>query len=270
MSEHSETVRLVDTSAPSPGGPENPRSRGTFLTSAVIVANIVMFIAMASDGGGFFEPNGIAAIRYGSNFTILTLSGDWWRLVSCIFVHFGVIHLLMNCYALHGIGSYLEPMLGKLGFAGAYVGSGVCASMASLYWHADGINSAGASGAVFGLYGLFFGLLMTDLLPAEARKALRKASGFFIVFNLLYGLSGGVDNAAHVGGLLAGLLFSWLYVLALKARKRWGQTALCGALFLVLAAAAASVFLEGNKIPQRDREAVLRELQKKSERSLRP
>ncbi|MEI9912548.1 MAG: rhomboid family intramembrane serine protease [Bacteroidota bacterium] len=64
-------------------------------------------------GADFMQPTGIDIIRWGANYGPLTLSGDWWRLISCVFVHIGIIHLLFNMYALYMAGVYLEPLLGK-------------------------------------------------------------------------------------------------------------------------------------------------------------
>ena len=191
-----------------------------YITYAIMVLNIVVFALMAFDGAGIFEPNGLVHIRWGSNFSPLTLSGDWWRLLSATFIHFGIIHLAMNMYCLYTIGVYLEPMLGKVKYAAAYLCTGILASLVSLWWHTEPANSAGASGAVFGLYGLFLALLTTDLIPKSVRTSLLQSIGIFIVFNLVYGMKGGVDNAAHVGGLVSGFVIGYLYVLNIRKEKK--------------------------------------------------
>ena len=156
-----------------------------FVTYAIIAINVIVFILMAMNGAGIFDPNGIVHINWGSNYSPLTLSGDWWRLISCVFIHFGIIHLAMNTYALYMAGVYLEPMLGKTKYIIAYLVTGVFASLASLWWHSEGVNSAGASGAIFGLYGVFLALLLTNLIPKQMRSSLLQSIGVFVVFNLI-------------------------------------------------------------------------------------
>ncbi|MEO5943762.1 MAG: rhomboid family intramembrane serine protease [Ferruginibacter sp.] len=144
-----------------------------YATYGLIAANLLIFILMVFDGAGVMEPNSLVHIKWGSNYSVLTLSGDWWRLITNIFIHFGIIHVLFNMYALYMVGVYLEPMLGKTKYLVAYFCTGVIASLTSLWWHKEGINSAGASGAIFGMFGLFLALLTTDLIP-------KKITGEFI------------------------------------------------------------------------------------------
>jgi len=138
------------------------------------------------------------------------LEGEWWRLFANFFLHFGIIHLAFNMYALLYIGMLLEPRLGAQRLAAAYILTGLVASMTSLYWHPLTI-SAGASGAIFGLYGVFLALLSTSLIEQSARKALLTSIGIFVVYNLINGTKGGIDNAAHLGGLISGLLIGFAY-----------------------------------------------------------
>jgi len=186
------------------------------ITYSIIALNAVVFILMAINGAGIFDTNGLVHIQWGSNFTALTLSGDWWRLITNVFIHFGILHIIMNSYALYMAGVYLEPMLGKIKFSVAYLCTGVLASIASLWWHKEGVNSAGASGAIFGLYGVFLALLFTNLIPKKTRTSLLQTIGVFVVYNLAYGMKSGVDNAAHVGGLLSGLVIGLIYFPGLK------------------------------------------------------
>ena len=208
------------------------------VTYGIMLINVVVFILMAIDGAGIFEPNGYTHIKWGSNYTPLTLSGDWWRLISCMFIHFGIFHLAMNTYALYMAGVYLEPMLGKAKFIFAYLCTGVLASVASLWWHSDGVNSAGASGAIFGMYGVFLALLLTNLIPKQIRGALLTSIGVFVAFNLIYGTKSGIDNAAHIGGLLSGVVIGFFFYPLLKKNER-GITASVS----MLAVAAVTFFI---------------------------
>jgi len=197
----------------------NLSSSNLHATNTIIGINVVVFIMMVIDGAGIFIPNGLVHIKWGSDFGPLTLSGQWWRLFTSMFIHFGIIHLALNMYCLFRIGIYLEPMLGKPRFITAYLCTGIAAGIASLWWHTNPVNSAGASGAIFGMYGLFLALLTTNLIPGQARNNLLQSIALFIFINLVYGVKGGVDNAGHVGGLLSGVIVGYVYAAALKKEK---------------------------------------------------
>jgi rhomboid protease GluP len=191
-------------------------AQGYFITPILINLNIAIFVIMVATGISIFEPNVESMILWGANSTANTLEGQWWRLVSNCFIHFGIIHLLLNMYALFYVGFLLEPFMGKAKFLTAYLLTGIVASLASLWWH-DNTVSAGASGAVFGLYGVFLALLTTNHIERSMRNALLGNIAVFVVYNLVYGsLKGGIDNAAHLGGLLSGLLIGYANMPALK------------------------------------------------------
>lgn len=191
--------------------------KGYFMTPILVGINILVFIIMVLSGVDVFQPDTQSLIDWGANFKPLTLEGEWWRLFTACFIHIGVFHLLLNMYALLYIGLMLEPYLGKSRFLVAYLLSGVFASMASLWWH-DLTVSAGASGAIFGMYGVFLALLTTSLIEKSAQKALLVSIVFFIVYNILNGLKpgSGIDNAAHIGGLLSGLVTGYVLVPSLR------------------------------------------------------
>lgn len=231
-----------------------------YVTYAIIALNVLVFILMAVNGAGIFEPNGIVHIQWGSNFTPLTLSGDWWRLFTNIFIHFGIIHLGMNMYCLYMVGIYLEPMLGKARYTIAYLCTGVLASITSLWWHHDAVNSAGASGAIFGIYGLFLALLTTSLIPKLARQSLLQSIGIFVAYNLIYGMKSGVDNAAHVGGLVSGFIIGYGYVYAIKKEKEEQPVQWMLPATVLITAAVMFFYLQKNKLSQTERAATLSEV----------
>jgi rhomboid protease GluP len=236
-------------------------SKGSMtLTYVIIALNTLIFVLMALNGAGIFEANSVVHIRWGSNYSFLTQSGDWWRLITNTFIHFGIIHLLMNMYVLYMAGVYLEPMLGKVKFISAYFATGIIASLVSLWWHKDGVNSAGASGAIFGLYGLFLALLVTKLIPEKVRKALLQSTVIFVAYNLIYGAKGGVDNSAHIGGLLSGFIIGQFYAWVLKKEKNEQKITWAGPVVLALSAAAAFAYLQQNQISASERKSILLEL----------
>jgi rhomboid protease GluP len=186
-----------------------------FITPILLDLNILIFIIMGFSGINIMEPDGQSMISWGANFKPLTLGGEWWRLITNCFLHFGVFHLLMNMYALVFIGLLLEPYLGKLRFLSAYLLTGIAASITSLWWH-DLTISAGASGAIFGMYGVFLALLTTRLIEKRQRKIQLGSIAIFVGYNLLAGLKDGIDNAAHIGGLLSGLAIGYAIIPSLK------------------------------------------------------
>lgn len=178
---------------------------GFYITPIIVDLNILVFIAMVLSGLGFISFRAVDLLSWGANYKPLTATGDWWRLITNIFLHGGPMHLLANMYGLLFVGIFLEPRLGKTKYAIVYLATGIFASIASLWWH-NATVSVGASGAIFGLYGVFLALLLTNSLPRGFSKAFLTSTLIFVGYNLLMGLSGGIDNAAHFGGLLSGLI----------------------------------------------------------------
>ncbi len=228
-----------------------------YVTYALIAINVVIFILMVIDGAGFMKPNALVHIRWGSNIAPLTLSGDYWRLLTNIFIHFGLIHLLANMYCLYIIGSYLEPMLGKKKYILAYFATGILASLTSLWWHTEMSNSAGASGAIFGLYGLFLALLTTPLIPTSVRKILLQNIALFVLFNLIYGIKDGVDNSAHIGGLISGFVIGYLYLINIQKEKVNERATWVMPVVIVATIGIAFGFLKTHKASSSDRRELL-------------
>lgn len=190
-------------------------TQGYFITPILINLNIAIFILMAIRGVNIFLPDNESLISWGANFRPVTLDGEWWRLITNCFLHIGIFHLLMNMYALLYIGLLLEPHLGKTRFITAYLLTGLVASVTSLWWH-DLTISAGASGAIFGLYGVFLAMLTTNLIEKSARNAMLTSIVIFVGYNLLNGLKGGIDNAAHLGGFISGIVIGYSFIPSLK------------------------------------------------------
>lgn len=227
-----------------------------YLTYTIMGLNVLWYLAFVVSGGDWISPSGADLIKWGANYGPLTLSGDWWRLVSAMFAHGGLIHLLANMYALYMVGIYLEPMLGKGRFALAYFCTGITASLASLWWHNPPVPSVGASGAIFGMYGVFLALLSTSLIPAAMRKGLLQSIGIFVIYNLAYGMKSGVDNAAHVGGLVGGLVFGYGYYLGLKPGATRSMGTIVGAGLTLLTILGAGYYIYANRVGADQRKAV--------------
>lgn len=196
--------------------------RGFVATPVCIDLNLLLFVMMILNGLHPIAPSGEDLLQWGANLRALVLQGDWWRLLSACFIHIGITHLAMNMYALLYIGLQLEPIIGAKRFITAYLMTGIMASVVSIVWH-DRTISAGASGAIFGMYGVFLALLLSNLIERYTRKSLLASILIFVIYNLVSGLQAGIDNAAHIGGLLSGMLIGFLFVPGVKQQLRSGQ-----------------------------------------------
>jgi len=199
---------------------------------------------MLLSGVHILMPENTDLLNWGANFRPSTLEGQWWRLLTACFLHIGILHLLLNMYALLYIGLLLEPYLGKTRFLSAYLISGIAASMTSLYWQ-DLTISAGASGAIFGMYGVFIALLTTNILDKSVKKALFTSIAVFVGYNILNGLKSGsgIDNAAHIGGLISGLIIGYAFVPSLKQfENKIIKFSTIGALTIVLFISSITVY----------------------------
>jgi membrane associated rhomboid family serine protease len=177
------------------------------VTPALIAVNLAVFAAMVARHVSAFAPTTEALVAWGADYGPLTTHGQWWRLVTATFVHIGLTHLLVNMYALFIIGWFTERLFGNAGFLVLYLLGGIAASLTSLSIHPT-IVSAGASGAIFALYGGLIGFLLvrrSAMSYGTATSLALNAAGF-VAFNLFYGMTKAhIDMAAHVGGLLAGV-----------------------------------------------------------------
>lgn len=189
-------------------------ARGTraLVTPVMAALCVLLFLFLATQGVNVLRPQGAEMIRWGTNFGPLTLNGEPWRLFTSMFLHFGPVHLILNIVALLSVGMVAEKILGNARFAFLYLCAGLAGSLASLIWNPE-VNSAGASGAIFGVFGAWLALMLTPetgIPPTVARKN-RNAALTLIAINVLYGFTHpGIDNAAHIGGLLMGFALGWV------------------------------------------------------------
>lgn len=227
-------------------------------TYVLVGINCAVFLAMVLSGVSFWEPTLGQMIHWGGNNGAYVLAGgQWWRLVSAMFVHVGIIHIATNMWCLWNLGLLAEPLMGPLGVTAAYLLTGFAGNLLSVMVHpgvqhnsigaivvVDAFRTgAGASGAVFGLAGVLIILLKSPMLPLPKMelKRLRRSVIFFAFINLAIGLYTAVgpspiriDNMAHLGGFLSGLALGLPMVPKIGApktlfeRKRawavWGGT----------------------------------------------
>ncbi|PIF45257.1 membrane associated rhomboid family serine protease [Chryseobacterium sp. 52] len=188
-----------------------------FITPIIINLNLLVFIVMVIAGFGFLSFKGNDLLNWGANYRPITTDGQWWRLLTNTFMHGGLMHILANMYGLLFVGVFLEPLLGKTKYLLVYLITGILASVTSILWYPASI-SIGASGAVFGLYGFFLAALLLKVFPPDFGKAFLLSTLVFVGFNLLMGFTGGIDNAAHIGGLLSGFIIGMIMSKKLKLK----------------------------------------------------
>ncbi|HYX07566.1 MAG TPA: rhomboid family intramembrane serine protease [Bacteroidales bacterium] len=192
------------------------------ITPILLYTNVFVFLLMILSGVHLFAPNIESLIAWGGNLRYLTIHGQFWRLLTSTFVHAGIIHLVANMYALLFVGAALEKAIGKNKFLFSYLATGILASLSSLIFH-DNIVSIGASGAIFGLFGVLLALLLSKQFNFAdvSKKNLLSSVGLFIFYNIIYGFNkAGIDNAAHIGGLLGGFIIGLLYYLIIKEKLK--------------------------------------------------
>ena len=248
------------------------RSRYAPITMALVALNVLVFVTGLIKGDfALLVPNGNAYVPWGSNFGPYTTAGDWWRLLTGMFLHLGILHLVFNMWALASFGPITERLLGSTAYAIVYVFTGLAAGCTSIAWQ-PAVNTVGASGAIFGL----FGALVAELIASNQSisrtllKALRASTLMFTVYVLCIGfLTPGVDNAAHVGGLVCGFALGLVHSIGQRIGpwdKLRGVVAsmaviVVGALFVSAGTALAlhrSDLLEGESLYLQTRQWLIR------------
>jgi rhomboid protease GluP len=189
--------------------------QGNWVTPLIILLNILYFIWMLVHGVHFFSPSTEHIIDYGGNVKELVAAGEWWRLIACTFIHIGFVHLFFNMISLYSVGKAIETYIKPLPFAMIYISCGIAGSVLSVLYLNQSV-SAGASGAIFGMYGFLFALYTTNLFTLESKKEVLLGLGSIIGINLFMGFSARIDNAGHVGGLIMGVVLGYIAYLILR------------------------------------------------------
>ena len=185
------------------------------VTYIIMAICIILFILMELSGG---STNSQTLLKYGANLDVLVKNGEYYRLFTCIFLHIGIMHLLCNMYSLYIIGREVENLFGKIKYIIIFILSGIFGSIMSLAFTHNTI-SAGASGAIFGLLGalLYFGMHYRTYLG----EAIKRSIIPIIVVNLIIGFfAEGIDLAAHIGGLVGGILLAMMVGVPDKSKTK--------------------------------------------------
>jgi membrane associated rhomboid family serine protease/Flp pilus assembly protein TadD len=181
------------------------------VTNLLLAINVIVFIVMLLKHVPLMSPTSDQIVKWGGNFGPLTMGAQPWRLLTNIFVHIGLLHIVANMWALVVLGRLAESLYGRVSFLAIYLISGLTGSVASLLWNPMGV-SAGASGALFGVAGALIATLYAGKLPLPKHvvRPILWSLVFWAVFDLAYGFwKTGVDNAAHIGGVAAGLVIGY-------------------------------------------------------------
>jgi rhomboid protease GluP len=181
------------------------------VTLALVAANVVVFLVMLGFGAGWSHHATSIQLTWGANFGPATQDGQWWRLGTAMFLHFGILHLGLNMWALWDVGRLVERLYGRWRFTLLYLASGLAGNLLSLVVQGNKAVSGGASGAVFSLYGALLVFLWRERRHVQRREFrwLFGFAGLFTVATLVMGfVVPGIDNAAHVGGLVCGALLA--------------------------------------------------------------
>jgi rhomboid protease GluP len=235
----------------SPTEGRQPRPFGPTVTWVLIGINVLLWLAMLPFGGSS-DPD--VLIRFGVKVNSLIVQGEYWRLVTPIFLHIGILHLAFNTYALYVFGPQIEHFYGSARFLVIYLLSGISGVLLSFVFSPRA--AAGASGAIFGLIGtevVFF----FHYRNAFGRRGRQQLYNLLVVvgYNIVFTFSvPNIDVWGHIGGLLAGSLLGWgmmpRYAVAMSyggpivvdqnRPARWGPVAL-GALFMLVLGAGLAI-----------------------------
>jgi rhomboid protease GluP len=176
-------------------------------TVAIVGLNVLVFAAMVATGASLTGPTGHQLLKWGADFGPLSLDGQPWRILTSTYVHIGIWHIFFNMWCLWNLGRLSERIFGGWTYLLIYTTCGIAGSLASLWLHPL-VVGAGASGAIFGLAGALITALYLGKLPypGQALRGMMRSLLTFAGYNLLFGAAiPGIDNSAHVGGLVMGL-----------------------------------------------------------------
>lgn len=207
-------------------------TREVSVTPLLISANVVIWLWMVISGVSPYSPSVDDALRWGANHADAVTDGEYWRLWTSNYLHYGILHLAVNMLSLNNIGRMLERFIGKWRFAMLYTVTGIFASSVSIWWNPQAVG-VGASGAILGIVGVLAALCTTNLIEKTARVQMLKSIGISILLMLAIGMNAGIDNAAHLGGLVSGAIGGYFIFPELRAfyyqhkTQFWGMIAAC-------------------------------------------
>ena len=212
------------------------------VTRALIVACVAVFLAMLAEGVSWKNPQLEQLLKWGAHSGKgVIIDHQYWRLLTSMFVHVGLWHLLLNMFCLVMAGPLVERLFGHLGFAALYVLSGIGGSIVSVLWQ-PALAGAGASGAIFGIFGSLLGFLAIRhrAVPFAILKPMRAGAIGFVAFNTFFSaVVPGISMSAHMGGLVTGFVCGLLMTAVAPADARARSRVLTAVLRAAVAALLA-------------------------------
>ena len=193
------------------------------VTPVIVLACAAVFLAMLAGGVSWNDPKLEQLLRWGADSgKEVIIDHQYWRLLTSMFIHIGLWHLLMNMFCLATAGPLVERLFGHLGFAALYFLSGLGGSIASVWWQ-PALAGAGASGAIFGIFGGLLGFLAIRHreVPFAILKPIRAGAIGFVAFNTFFSaIIPGISMSAHMGGLVTGFICGLLMTMVAPADLR--------------------------------------------------
>jgi rhomboid protease GluP len=212
------------------------------VTQVILGINVAVFLGMTLSSSTVMDFPVRELVTWGANVGALTFSGEWWRLLTSVFVHGGLLHIAFNMWCLWNLGQLCESLYGRWTYAAIYLICGVGASLASASFHPY-TPSVGASGAIFGLAGALIAAFKLGefSVPRSALSGTLRSLGAFVVYNLIFGaIIPGIDNTAHIGGLITGLIVGALIAL-IAPQQDQGPRRVAAFLVVILALAGGAI-----------------------------
>ncbi|MDM5331019.1 rhomboid family intramembrane serine protease [Neobacillus sp. CF12] len=219
-----------------------------FFTYAFMIIQIAIFLFLEIQGG---STNNTTLIKYGAKYNFYIYDGEWWRFITPIFLHIGLMHLAMNTFSLYYLGTAIEKMYGSFRYLVIYLFAGVTGVIASFLFSQS--VSAGASGAIYGCFGalLYFGITYPKLF---SRTMGASVIGILVINLIISFTIPGIDEAGHLGGLAGGFLAAGIVQFP-KKKKPYLQT-----LFFVMSCAivwGSLTYAFSDKVKARDESYIL-------------
>lgn len=218
--------------------------RGAGVTQTLIALNVALFVGLVVTGSWESAVN----LRRWGALQVPLQAGEWWRLITAMFVHIGPLHLLMNMYALFLFGPAVENRYGRARFLALYLAAGFLGSAFSIAFTPGPGMRAGASGGVFGILGCWIAFYVRHRNARGSSDQLR--SLFFLVgINLFFGFRiGGIDNFAHLGGLAGGFIAGTGLELWSRARGESGKLAALAGFAIVIGVGVFALMASGRVV----------------------
>jgi rhomboid protease GluP len=204
-------------------------------TIVLIALNVLIYLAMLAQGRSI-DFSSELLLNWGANSGGLTSGGQWWRLLTSVFEHGNLLHIALNMWCLYNLGWLAELLFGRARYTLLYLLCGIGGSLGSIVWRGDAL-SVGASGAIFGIAGALIPAMMLHSNP-QLRMALKRqltSIALFVVYNLAFGAAiRGIDNAAHIGGLMTGLILGGIFPTGREREGESGRLRVAGGCALIL------------------------------------